>query len=114
MADKMFDRAFSKALSRQKRAFEKSDEERPLTEEQKQTIENERLRKESQPMTVEDAIKRMLLADIDKDYFRSSFLLLACIPFLSLCVFFGKEETGLRDLTIWIEARITPDSSSIF
>ena len=71
MADKIFDRAFNRVLFDQKRAGERVEAERPLTKAELDARENEALRSEAVPMTTNDAIKRMLLASKDKDYFRS-------------------------------------------
>lgn len=70
MADKLIERAFNKVLSQQKRADAKVEAERPLTETELRAQETERLRQDLTPMTAQDAIKRMILADKDKNYFR--------------------------------------------
>lgn len=70
MAENAFDRAFNKVLSGRNLEVEKESRRRPLSDAEKQAKEQEALRSESAPMSVDDAIKRMLLADKDKDYFR--------------------------------------------
>lgn len=70
MTERAFDRAFNKALSRQKVAADKVEAQRPLTDAEREAQEAQRLREDATPMTAADAIKRMLLADKDKDYFR--------------------------------------------
>lgn len=70
MADKVFDRAFNKALEVQKREEEKAQARRPPTQQEIEAAEQKALREEAMPMSTRDAIKRMMLADKDKDYFR--------------------------------------------
>lgn len=70
MGESAFDRAFNKVLSDQNQEVEKLHRLQPLSAAQKEVIETEALRNESAPMSVDDAIKRMLLADKDKNHFR--------------------------------------------
>lgn len=72
MSEKAFDRAFNKVLLNQNLAEDKARSQAPLSEAQKQAKETEALRNETVPMSVQDAIKRMLLAEKDKDWFRCS------------------------------------------
>ena len=72
MADKIFDRAFNKALEVQKREEEKVQAWRPPTQQEIEAAEQKALREEAMPMSTQDAIKRMMLADKDKDYFRQT------------------------------------------
>jgi len=80
MADKIFDRAFNKALEGQKREEERAQAKRPPTQQEIEAAELKALRSEAMPMSTRDAIKRMMLADQDKDYFRQARLLVACPP----------------------------------
>lgn len=70
MADNAFDRAFNRALLSKNLAEDRVRSGLPLSQAQKDAKETEALRSETAPMKVDDAIKRMLLADKDKDYFR--------------------------------------------
>ncbi len=70
MAENAFDRAFNKALSGRNLEVEELTKRRPMSEAEKTAKETEALRSTSAPMSADDAIKRMLLADRDKDYFR--------------------------------------------
>lgn len=72
MADKLFDRAFNKVLAHQRVAEVKAEAQRPLTQQEIEAQETERLRAAETPMNVSDAIKRILLSEKDKDYFRSA------------------------------------------
>lgn len=70
MGEKALDRAFNRVLAKQRDAEEKSALHRPKSKEELEAEEIERLRASATPMAVSDAIKRMLLADKDKDFFR--------------------------------------------
>ena len=70
MAETAFDRAFNKALSNRNLEVEQISSKRPLSDAEKMEREHQSLRSETAPMSVDDAIKRMLLADKDKDCFR--------------------------------------------
>lgn len=70
MTDKIFDRAFNKALAGQKREEEKAQAQRPPTQQEIEAEEMKAMRAVAMPMSTQDAIKRMMLADQDKDYFR--------------------------------------------
>jgi hypothetical protein len=70
MADKIFDRAFNKVLAGQNREEEKLEARRQPTQQEVEAEEAKALRAEALPMSTQDAIKRMVLADRDKDYFR--------------------------------------------
>ena len=70
MGETAFDRAFNKALSNKNLEVEQIISKRPLSDAEKEAKEQAALRSESAPMSVDDAIKRMLLADKDKDSFR--------------------------------------------
>ena len=78
MADKVFDRAFNKALEVQKREEEKAQARRPPTQQEIEAAEQKALREEAMPMSTRDAIKRMMLADKDKDYFRQEMPVVKC------------------------------------
>lgn len=70
MVERIFDRAFNKVLFDKKRAEEGFEAERPRSKSELEAREADRIRREAAPMTTSDAIKRMLLAYKDKDYFR--------------------------------------------
>ena len=73
MAENAFDRAFNKVLLHQNRSEEKARSGLPQSQAEREAEEAEALRSEAAPMSIDDAIKRMLLADKDKDYFRCNF-----------------------------------------
>lgn len=70
MAEKAFDKAFNRVLLHQNLAEGQARSAKPLTEAEKQAQETDALRSNTAPMRVQDAIKRMLLAEKDKDWFR--------------------------------------------
>ena len=72
MADRLFERAFNRLLAHQKVEEDRAEAQRPLTQQEIEAREAEHLRTADTPMNVSDAIKRMLLAEKDKDYFRSA------------------------------------------
>lgn len=69
--DRVFDKAFSRALAGHETVHGEAhrQQKRPKLE---AVDEDSQLRGKAAPMKVEDAIQRILLADKDKDYFRSA------------------------------------------
>lgn len=80
MADRLFERAFSRAAA----ASVGEDAERPVQplRESVQAEAGAASKVPATPMQVSDAVQRILLADHDKDYFR--YMLQVCKPSFSV------------------------------
>lgn len=69
--DRVFDKAFSRALAGHETVHGEAHRQKKRAKVEAEDEESQ-LRGKSNPMQVEDAIQRILLADKDKDYFRSA------------------------------------------
>lgn len=90
MADRLFERAFSRAAA----ASASNDAERPL-QPKKESLQAEAGAADkvpATPMQVSDAVQRVLQADQDKDYFRYMFQV--CKPLFIMWLFSQSYVTG--------------------
>ena len=102
MADRAFDRAFSRAAA----ADESTGAEWPRP--RKQATKPDIPRADEQaatPMQMSDAVQRMLQADKDKNYFRYTGLRYNCSGVVSLCSIYCFAPTVMPGLQAHATAR---------